>query len=121
MYPHACAAADLWLQSTYNLLPVRAGCTKFATGFDVDLGGSAQIFNAIKYSTAFPVIIFSAMKYQVQLLPLALEALDEGGFLGVCQAWLRGAHLPLPVDDTVNMRMLCKLRQQVEVSRVCPS
>ena len=26
---------------------------------------AVQVFNAIKYSTAFPVIIFSAMKYQV--------------------------------------------------------
>jgi hypothetical protein len=27
-----------------------------------------QIFNAIKYSTAFPVIIFSAMKYRARPL-----------------------------------------------------
>ncbi len=27
----------------------------------------AQVFNAIKYSTAFPVIVFSAMKYQVSV------------------------------------------------------
>lgn len=38
-----------------------------------------QIFNAIKYSTAFPVIIFSAMKYQVYIPdpgPAALHGRD---------------------------------------------
>ncbi|KAK9908550.1 hypothetical protein WJX75_009555 [Coccomyxa subellipsoidea] len=30
-----------------------------------DTGVRANLFNALKYSTAFPVIIFSAMKYQV--------------------------------------------------------
>lgn len=30
-----------------------------------DTGAKPQLFNALKYSTAFPVIILSALKYQV--------------------------------------------------------
>ena len=39
-----------------------------------------QVFNAIKYSTAFPVIIFSAMKYQVT--PEAWKGLYKPLWLG---------------------------------------
>ncbi len=31
-----------------------------------DTGARPQLFNALKYSTAFPVIFFSAMKYQAR-------------------------------------------------------
>ena len=31
-----------------------------------DTGARPQLFNALKYSTAFPVIVFSALKYQVR-------------------------------------------------------
>ena len=35
-----------------------------------DTGARPQLFNALKYSTAFPVIILSSLKYQV-LVPLS--------------------------------------------------
>lgn len=31
-----------------------------------DTGARPQLFNALKYSTAFPVILFSALKYQAR-------------------------------------------------------
>ena len=33
-----------------------------------DTGARPQLFNALKYSTAFPVIILSSLKYQVGVL-----------------------------------------------------
>jgi len=34
-----------------------------------DTGARPQLFNALKYSTAFPVILFSALKYQARRSP----------------------------------------------------
>ena len=34
-----------------------------------DTGARPQLFNALKYSTAFPVIILSSLKYQVLFGP----------------------------------------------------
>ena len=34
-----------------------------------DTGARPQLFNALKYSTAFPVILFSALKYQARSHP----------------------------------------------------
>ena len=47
----------------------------------------AQIFNAIKYSTAFPVIIFSAMMYQVRCTafpPTLSYTMQSVGLLLAC-------------------------------------
>ena len=47
-----------------------------------DTGARPQLFNALKYSTAFPVILFSALKYQAR--PLSLGLGSRVAYMGAC-------------------------------------